>query len=131
MEAFQYRDANSVETAISANSSQPGGKFVAGGTTLIDLMKLNVETPRLLVDINHLPLTQVETSSDGGVRIGAMVRNSDLANHELIKQRYPVLPAGTALRRFAAIAEHGYDRRKPAATHSLLLLSGHGIHRLQ
>lgn len=92
MEAFQYRDANSVETAISANSSQPGGKFVAGGTTLIDLMKLNVETPRLLVDINHLPLTQVETSSDGGVRIGAMVRNSDLANHELIKQRYPVLP---------------------------------------
>jgi xanthine dehydrogenase YagS FAD-binding subunit len=64
---------------------------VAGGTTLIDLMKLNVETPRVLVDINHLPLTQVESTSDGGVRIGAMVRNSDLANHELVKQRYPVL----------------------------------------
>jgi xanthine dehydrogenase YagS FAD-binding subunit len=91
MEAFQYRDVKSVESAISANSSQPGGKFVAGGTTLIDLMKLDVETPRVLVDINHLPLTQVETTSDGGVRIGAMVRNSDLANHELIKQRYPVL----------------------------------------
>ena len=91
MEAFQYRDANSVESAISTNASQPGGKFVAGGTTLIDLMKLNVETPRALVDINHLPLTQVESTSDGGVRIGAMVRNSDLANHELIKQRYPVL----------------------------------------
>ena len=91
MEAFQYRDANSVEAAISANSPQPGGKFVAGGTTLIDLMKLNVETPKVLVDINHLPLAQVESTSDGGVRIGAMVRNSDLANHELIKQKYPVL----------------------------------------
>ncbi len=91
MEAFQYRDANSVETAISSNAAQPDGKFVAGGTTLIDLMKLNVETPRVLVDINHLPLTQVESTSDGGVRIGAMVRNSDLANHQLIKERYPVL----------------------------------------
>ena len=91
MEAFQYRDAESVEAAISANASQPGGKFVAGGTTLIDLMKLNVEAPRTLVDINHLPLMQVESTSDGGVRIGAMVRNSDLANHELIKEKYPVL----------------------------------------
>ncbi len=91
MEAFQYKDAPSIDAAISASAAQPGGKFVAGGTTLIDLMKLDVETPRVLVDINHLPLTQVESTSDGGVRIGAMVRNSDLANHELIKQRYPVL----------------------------------------
>lgn len=91
MEAFQYRDANSVEAAVSASASQPSGKFVAGGTTLIDLMKLNVETPRVLVDINHLPLTQVESTSYGGVRIGAMVRNSDLANHPLIKERYAVL----------------------------------------
>jgi xanthine dehydrogenase YagS FAD-binding subunit len=91
MEPFQYQDARSVEAAVAANASQPRGKFVAGGTTLIDLMKLNVETPCVLVDINHLPLTQVESTSDGGVRIGAMVRNSDLANHELIKQLYPVL----------------------------------------
>ena len=91
MEAFQYKDAPSVNAAISASAAQPGGRFVAGGTTLIDLMKVDVETPRVLVDINHLPLTQVESTSDGGVRIGAMVRNSDLANHELIKQHYPVL----------------------------------------
>ncbi len=91
MEAFQYKNAQNVDAAISANGAQPGGKFVAGGTTLIDLMKLEVETPRVLVDINRLPLTQVESTSDGGVRIGAMVRNSDLANHELTRQRYPVL----------------------------------------
>ncbi len=91
MESFQYQEAKTVDAALSVNASQSGGKFVAGGTTLIDLMKLNVETPRLIVDINRLPLTQVESSSDGGVKIGAMVRNSDLANHELIKQRYPVL----------------------------------------
>jgi len=91
MNAFQYKDAANAEAAISASGAQPGGKFVAGGTTLIDLMKLEVETPRVLVDINRLPLTQLETTSDGGMRIDAMVRNSDLANQELIKQRYPVL----------------------------------------
>ena len=91
MHSFQYQDATSVDDAVSANGGQAGTKFVAGGTTLIDLMKLNVETPQTLVDINHLPLSQVETTSDGGVKIGAMVRNSDLANHELIQKRYPVL----------------------------------------
>ncbi len=91
MQAFQYRDTKSVDEAISANAAGPEARFVAGGTTLIDLMKLNVETPEVLVDINRLPLTQVESMSDGGVKIGAMVRNSDLANHELIKKRYPVL----------------------------------------
>jgi xanthine dehydrogenase YagS FAD-binding subunit len=90
MESFHYKDAASVDAAIASNT-QPGGKFVAGGTTLIDLMKLDVETPNVLVDINHLPLTQVESTSDGGMRVGAMVRNSELANHELIKQRYAVL----------------------------------------
>ena len=91
MESFRYQEANSIEAAISASAAQASGKFVAGGTTLIDLMKLDVETPRLIIDINRVPLAQVENTSDGGVRIGAMVRNSDLANHELIKQHYPVL----------------------------------------
>jgi xanthine dehydrogenase YagS FAD-binding subunit len=85
MESFRYQEANSIEAAISASASQASGKFLAGGTTLIDLMKLDVETPHLIVDVNRLPLAQVESTSDGGVRIGAMVRNSDLANHELIK----------------------------------------------
>jgi xanthine dehydrogenase YagS FAD-binding subunit len=91
MQSFQYQDAKTVDDAVSANGGIAGAKFVAGGTTLIDLMKLNVETPQTLVDINRLPLTGVESTSDGGVQIGAMVRNSDLANHELIQKPYPVL----------------------------------------
>jgi xanthine dehydrogenase YagS FAD-binding subunit len=91
MESFRYQQAKTVEDALAAHGTQGGGKFVAGGTTLIDLMKLNVETPQLIVDINPLPLTQVESGSDGSVKVGAMVRNSDLANHELIKERHPVL----------------------------------------
>jgi xanthine dehydrogenase YagS FAD-binding subunit len=91
MESFRYQEVKTVDAALSAKTEQEAGRFVAGGTTLIDLMKLNVETPRLIVDINRLPLTQVESTGDGSVKIGAMVRNSDLANHEVIKQRYPVL----------------------------------------
>jgi xanthine dehydrogenase YagS FAD-binding subunit len=91
MESFEYEQVKTVDAAVAAHPTQRGGKFVAGGTTLIDLMKLNVETPQVIVDINPLPLTKVESTSDGGLKIGAMVRNSDLANHELIKERYPVL----------------------------------------
>ena len=68
-----------------------GAKFVAGGTTLIDLMKLNVEQPTTLLDINALPLDKIEKLPDGGVRIGAMVRNSDLAHDASIQQSYTVL----------------------------------------
>jgi xanthine dehydrogenase YagS FAD-binding subunit len=64
---------------------------VAGGTTLIDLMKLNVETPRTVIDINSLPLAKIERTPDGGLRIGAMVRNSDLAHDKIVMQEYPVL----------------------------------------
>ena len=91
MESFRYQQADTVNAALAANAPQAEGKFVAGGTTLIDLMKLNVETPRVLVDINPLPLAQIESTIDGGMKIGAMVRNSDLANHDAIKQRYTVL----------------------------------------
>jgi xanthine dehydrogenase YagS FAD-binding subunit len=65
--------------------------FIAGGTTLIDLMKLQVMTPASLVDINHLPLDSIEHLPDGGVRIGAMVRNSDLAHDPTVMTRFPVL----------------------------------------
>src|SRR5579862_427764 len=91
MESFRYEQSKTVQSALAAGATQSGKKFVAGGTTLIDLMKLEVEKPPLLVDINRLPLAQVERTGDGGVKIGAMVRNSDLANHELIKQEYLVL----------------------------------------
>jgi xanthine dehydrogenase YagS FAD-binding subunit len=70
---------------------RPRSRFLAGGTTLVDLMKLNVERPALLVDINAVPLTNIEELPDGSVRVGAMVRNSDMAVHDLIRVRYPLL----------------------------------------
>src|ERR1700684_571571 len=91
MEAFQFNQAKTVSSALEAVRSQTETKFVAGGTTLIDLMKLNVETPKKVVDINSLPLTQIESTPDGGLKIGAMVRNSDLAHDETVQQRYAVL----------------------------------------
>lgn len=73
-------------------TTKPNAKFLGGGTNLIDLMKMGVETPGNLVDINRLPLTQIEELPNAqGIRIGAMVRNSDMAEHALIKSRYPVL----------------------------------------
>lgn len=90
MEAFEYRKLGSiVETLTAAATGQ--SRFVAGGTTLIDLMKLNVEKPQLVLDINDLPLNKVERMSDGGLRIGAMVRNSDLAHDKIVQQEFPVL----------------------------------------
>ncbi len=97
MQGFTFTKAGSVADAIRAGGtslkSRQGAttRYIAGGTTLIDLMKLNVETPAVLVDINRLPLSQIEQESNGGVRIGAMVRNSDLAHHPLIQKHYPVL----------------------------------------
>jgi xanthine dehydrogenase YagS FAD-binding subunit len=90
MQAFEYNKLNDPNQASAAGVAQ-GAKFVAGGTTLIDLMKLNVEQPTTLLDINALPLDKVEKLPDGGVRIGAMVRNSDLAHNTMIQQAYPVL----------------------------------------
>src|SRR5256885_3763712 len=82
-----------VVTAAHAKTAQQGAdvRFVAGGTTLIDLMKLNVETPAQVVDINRLPLDVVEATPDGGLKIGATVRNSDLAHHPAVKRDYLVL----------------------------------------
>jgi xanthine dehydrogenase YagS FAD-binding subunit len=91
VESFRYSQAKTVETAVSTLDLGSGGKFLAGGTTLIDLMKLNVERPGSLVDINPLPLTQIEPASDGGLRIGAMVRNSDLAQNETVRRQFTVL----------------------------------------
>ena len=84
---------SAASAAASANTAQQGAeiRFIAGGTTLIDLMKLNVEQPHTLIDLNRLPLSDVETSPDGGLKIGAMVRNSDLANHPAVMRDYPVL----------------------------------------
>jgi xanthine dehydrogenase YagS FAD-binding subunit len=97
MELFQLSRANDVLDAIKAgatsNTAQQGAdvRFLAGGTTLLDLMKLNVERPGRVIDISRLPLNGVEEQPDGGVKIGATVRNADLAHHALIRDAYPVL----------------------------------------
>jgi xanthine dehydrogenase YagS FAD-binding subunit len=90
MQAFQYNRVNDIEGAVGAGSAV-GVKFIAGGTTLIDLMKLQVEQPTTVIDINSLPLDKIERTADGGLKIGAMVRNSDLAHDATVQQEYPVL----------------------------------------
>jgi xanthine dehydrogenase YagS FAD-binding subunit len=88
---FQYSRANDVAEAVRLIAADPTAKFIAGGTNLIDLMKEDVERPTRLIDITRLPLNNVEETAEGGVRIGALVPNSDLAYHPLIAQRYPML----------------------------------------
>jgi xanthine dehydrogenase YagS FAD-binding subunit len=88
---FHYARANDVGEAVSQIAADPSAKFIAGGTNLVDLMKEDVERPSRLIDISRLPLKTVEETAEGGVRIGALVPNSDLAWHPLIEQRYPLL----------------------------------------
>jgi xanthine dehydrogenase YagS FAD-binding subunit len=90
MKAFTYERAESTAQAAST-AIKAGAKIIAGGTNLLDLMKLQVETPSTLVDINRLPLDEIEETSDGGLRVGALVRNSDLAADSRVRQRYGVL----------------------------------------
>jgi len=91
MIGFQYTRASDIGDAIRLAAGDPNAKFIAGGTNLIDLMKMDVELPGRLIDITQLPLKQVEITPGGGLRIGALVRNSDLAYHPLVAERYPVL----------------------------------------
>ncbi len=88
MQTFEYLKAASVDKALARAAA---GKFIAGGTTLVDLMKLSVEQPPGLVDINLLPLDKIETLPNGGLRIGALVRNSDLAWNPIVQKDYAVL----------------------------------------
>jgi xanthine dehydrogenase YagS FAD-binding subunit len=92
---FQYARASDVADAVRLIATDPAAKFIAGGTNLIDLMKEDVERPSRLIDISRLPLKSVESTPEGGLRIGALVPNSDLAYHPLIAERYPIL--GSAL----------------------------------
>lgn len=91
MEPFKFTRAQTSGAAINEAVAVSGSRYIAGGTNLIDLMKLDVETPKQLIDINKLELTKIDNLPNGGIMIGALVKNSDLAYHPLIKQRYPVL----------------------------------------
>jgi xanthine dehydrogenase YagS FAD-binding subunit len=91
MKAFTYQRALSVREATSAAAVSNGVRFIAGGTNLLDLMKLEIETPARLVDISRLPLKGMETTPEGGLRVGALVTNSDLAAHPIVRAGYPLL----------------------------------------
>jgi xanthine dehydrogenase YagS FAD-binding subunit len=117
MKPFHLKNVSSIAQALDAahtvvDNPQSGMSmsFLAGGTTLLDLMKLNVEQPNQVIDIHRLPLDQVEAHDSGGVIIGAMVRNSDLANDPLIKTLSCPLPS-TAFRCISPVTKHGDDRR--------------------
>src|SRR5436189_3353819 len=97
MKTFEFTRPTDVGAAITtaahARTAQQGAdvRFIGGGTTLLDLMKLNVETPARVLDINRLPLDKIESTPDGGLKIGATARNSDLANHPTVRRDYAVL----------------------------------------
>lgn len=91
MKPFRYESATGTAEAVAQVAGSPNARFLGGGTNLVDLMKLEVETPDLLVDVTRLPFGEIEELPGGGLRIGAGVRNSDLAAHRLVRQRYPVL----------------------------------------
>jgi len=126
MKTFEFirpADAGAaITTAAQAKTAQQGAevRYIAGGTTLLDLMKLNVETPGRLLDINRLPLDKIETTADGGLTIGATVRNSDLAHHATVRRDYAVLSqailagASTQLRNMATTAGNLLQRTRCA-----------------
>ena len=91
MNNFEFSRATDVADAVRQLAADPNAKFIAGGTNLIDLMKYDVVRPTRLIDITRLPLDKVEETATGGLRIGALVPNTDLAYHPLIESRYPLV----------------------------------------
>ncbi|UOF14204.1 xanthine dehydrogenase family protein subunit M [Lysobacter capsici] len=91
MKAFTYERASSPVEAAAAAARTPGARFIAGGTNLLDLMKLEVETPSHLIDVNPLKLDTIEPTPEGGLKIGALVRNTDLASDERIRRDYALV----------------------------------------
>src|SRR5262249_56630549 len=91
MNRCSYWRAGDVATAVSEIARDNAAKFIAGGTNLIDLMKENVARPSRLIDITRLPLDKIENTRDGGLRIGALVTNTDVAYNEQVGKRYPLL----------------------------------------
>jgi xanthine dehydrogenase YagS FAD-binding subunit len=146
MKEFRYERARDLSSAC-ASAAHPGARFIAGGTNLVDLMKLEIETPARLVDIGRLPLDEIQETAEGGLRIGARVGNSALAVDMRVRRRYPVLSqailagASTQLRNKATTGgnllqrtrcQYFYDttkpcnKREPAAGCAAL----HGINRM-
>jgi len=125
MISFQYSRAVDVADAVRQVAASRGAKFVAGGTNLVDLMKMDVEKPPKLIDVTRLPLDKVEEVTGGGLRIGALVRNSDLAYHPAVERRYPMLSsallagASQQLRNMATVGGNLMQRTRCAYFYDL------------
>jgi xanthine dehydrogenase YagS FAD-binding subunit len=91
MKSFTYERVDSAAAATAAFARTPGARFIAGGTNLLDLMKLEIETPRHLIDVSRLALDKIEATPEGGLRVGAMVRNTDLASDARVRRDYGLL----------------------------------------
>jgi xanthine dehydrogenase YagS FAD-binding subunit len=115
---FGYERPTQPTEALAVLARTPGARYLGGGTNLVDLMKLGVETPGLLVDVTALPYAVVEDGPDGGLRVGAGVRNSDLAANLAVRRRYPVLAqavlagASTQLRNMATVGGNLLQRTR-------------------
>jgi xanthine dehydrogenase YagS FAD-binding subunit len=115
---FEYQRATDVADAVRRMGADSHARFIAGGTNLLDLMKENVERPSRLIDISRLPLRDIEETADGGLRIGALVPNSDLAYHPRVIQRYPLLAsallagASAQLRNMASVGGNLLQRTR-------------------
>jgi len=127
MIGFEYARASTIADAVNQVGATPGAKFLAGGTNLVDLMKVRVETPAKLIDVTHLPLDRVEKTPNGGLKIGALVRNSDLAYHPLVERHYPILSsailagASQQLRNMATVGGNLVQRTRCAYFYDLTM----------
>ena len=125
MIAFHYSRADNIADAVNQVVATSGAKFVAGGTNLVDLMKMDVEKPVKLIDVTRLPLGKVEEIAGGDLRIGALVRNSDLAYHPAVERRYPMLSsalragASQQLRNMATVGGNLLQRTRCAYFYDL------------
>ena len=125
MIGFEYARASNIADAVSLMAASPGAKFIAGGTNLVDLMKMHVERPAKLIDVSKLPLDKVEETAGGGLRIGALVRNTDLAYHPLVERRYAMLSsaimagASQQLRNMASVGGNLLQRTRCAYFYDL------------
>ena len=125
MRPFSYERATTPAAAAAAAARNPDAKFIAGGTNLLDLMKLEIEKPAHLIDVNGLALDKIEALPDGGLRIGALVRNTDLAARRARAARLSAAVARLAGRRIRAAAQQGDDRGQSPATHALPVFLRH------